>query len=556
MAPAAAYDLLVEDDRIRLKQREQARKRKKAIKKYLREQEQRVILGGHDVTGTRVTEDTPLKPAVEEQKRKKKKKKADGVEEEVEEAQPDAATRSPGKANGVKPLEAIVCTSPLMMPLPPQQTTPSRRQGVGLLSPSRKKPQPSNILKRSGQILGRGAFGTVYMGLDTATGELIAIKEIIFKDATEEVKRQIAGVVKEISLMKRLVHPNIVQYYGADRQDVKLQIYMEYVPGGSLRSILDNFGRLTQSVVAKYIRQMLQGLEFLHAESVAHMDIKGDNALLGVTGEVKLADFGASEMIDDLSNKVAGTPYFMAPEVVKGIGHTVSADIWSVGITVIELTTGVPPLSDIKDPFAVMFRIARSCDPPPIPDFFAPNTAEFVRMCLQVDPLRRPTASQLLTVPYVEQAYEDEPQEGNASLPQLKPPQQKATNHVPGGVGQARPAWGSMKSMAGQRSIAGASTGSRMTDMNPMQSVGSERPRSPGQPSIRRSSQGCGNTDEVKRFVRAEGAKAVNNDVSDIDYLERLHQQLTKGIITLFEYQTKKAQLLGSSKGVLEPCGE
>ena len=257
-------ELILEDEQIRKRQREEARERKREIKRRLRQQELKIQVGGHDKTGTRVTEDTPL-------------------------------------------------------PKAPTQNKPNLSDNKD--SFHKKCP----IVKNEGKIIGKGANGTVFIGLNTSSGELVAIKEVIFMKNEENKKEtdlrdQVTAAIKEINLMKKLLHPNIVRYYGAERTSNVLQIIMEYVPGGSLRSILNHFGRLDDRLVACYARQMLLGLIYLHSQSVAHLDIKSDNALLGVTGEVKLADFGAAEMLENCqSGKAVGTPAFMAPEIIHGM---------------------------------------------------------------------------------------------------------------------------------------------------------------------------------------------------------------------------------------------
>jgi hypothetical protein len=142
------------------------------------------------------------------------------------------------------------------------------------------------------EMLGQGAFGVVYLGLNIDTGELMAVKQM----ATEEVsKRELSSLDNEINLLKNLRHPNIVRYIGTEITSAHMSIFLEYVPGGSLKALIDKFGQLEESVVRSYTRQLLVGLEYLHRNGFAHRDIKGANCLVGNDGVIKLADFGNSK---------------------------------------------------------------------------------------------------------------------------------------------------------------------------------------------------------------------------------------------------------------------
>ncbi|KAJ9460972.1 Mitogen-activated protein kinase kinase kinase 2 [Diplonema papillatum] len=353
-------DLLLEDDRIRERQREENRARKRNIKRLLKVQDKKGKLGGHDRTGTRVTDDTPLKaPPNLSTSTAATSATAATSSSRTSVRLPQSSDSNSGRLVKSPTEETVLgsTTSSMDLPSRPAQALPKIDSGRA------KRVKTSNILKNTSQILGSGAHGTVYLGLNTVNGELVAIKEISFQKMgqnSEEVRQQINNIVREIALMKALDHPNIVPYYGAERNKQTLQIVMEYIPGGSLKSIIQHFGHLHERVVRRYGGQMLCGLEYLHGQGVAHLDIKNDNALLAVTGEVKLADFGGSEKFagGNLSTKTVGTPLFMAPEVIKGTGHSVSADIWSLGITFIELLAGEAPMYGIRDGFAVMFKPA------------------------------------------------------------------------------------------------------------------------------------------------------------------------------------------------------
>lgn len=138
-----------------------------------------------------------------------------------------------------------------------------------------------------GEILGKGAFGTVYLGLNQITGELMAVKQL---NTNEVSQKELATLEHEIEILTGLVHPNIVQYLGTERESDKLSIFLEYVPGGSIRNLLEKFGTLEEKIIRVYCRQLLLGLEYLHRNGIAHRDIKGANVLLSTDGTIKLAD--------------------------------------------------------------------------------------------------------------------------------------------------------------------------------------------------------------------------------------------------------------------------
>lgn len=262
-----------------------------------------------------------------------------------------------------------------------------------------------------GELIGIGAFGRVFSGLNNDTGELMAVKQVgIAKDENlrGRVAEHIIALESEVMVLKNLKHENIVRYLGIERSDEGLNIFLEYVSGGSIASLLAKFGKFQENVIRSYTRQILKGLDYLHQRHIMHRDIKGANILIDKSGVVKLADFGASKKIEDLATigsagckSIKGTPYWMAPEVIKQTGHGRPADIWSVACTVIEMATGKPPWSNYNAPVAAMFHIASSKDPPPIPDHLSPEAQDFLRLCFNRVPTERPNASRLLKHPFI-----------------------------------------------------------------------------------------------------------------------------------------------------------
>ncbi|KAL7601731.1 hypothetical protein Lser_V15G24294 [Lactuca serriola] len=253
---------------------------------------------------------------------------------------------------------------------------------------------------QKGDFLGRGSYGTVYEGF-TEHGIFFAVKEVSLLDEGSQGQQSIVQLEQEISLLSQFKHENIVRYLGTDTGDGKLYIFLELVTKGSLASLYQKY-HLGDSQVSVYTRQILSGLSYLHERNVVHRDIKCANILVDVTGSVKLADFGlakATKLNDIKSCK--GTPYWMAPEVVnrKNNGYGLAVDIWSLGCTVLEMLTRKIPYSHLEG-MQALFRIGRG-EPPPIPETLSVEAQDFIVKCLQVNPIHRPTAAQLLMHPFV-----------------------------------------------------------------------------------------------------------------------------------------------------------
>ncbi|KAM7250891.1 hypothetical protein ACFE04_022774 [Oxalis oulophora] len=253
---------------------------------------------------------------------------------------------------------------------------------------------------QKGQLLGSGSFGTVYEGY-TVDGDFFAVKEVSLLDQGSQGRQSIFQLEQEISLLSQFEHENIVQYRGTDKDESKLYIFLELVTKGSLSSLYQKYN-LRDSQVSAYTRQILNGLKYLHDRNVVHRDIKCANILVDASGSVKLADFGlakATKMNDVMSSK--GSPYWMAPEVVNGKneGYGLTADIWSLGCTVLEMLTSQHPYYPLEG-MPALFRIGRG-KPPDIPDSLSMDAQDFILKCLKVNPSDRPTAAQLLGHPFL-----------------------------------------------------------------------------------------------------------------------------------------------------------
>ena len=225
--------------------------------------------------------------------------------------------------------------------------------------------------------------------------------------ATERLK-SLASLEHEIELYKRLAHRHIVRYIGMQRDEQRsnLHVFLEFVPGGSIASMLQRFGHFSEQLVRLYTRQLLLGLEYLHGRRVIHRDLKGANVLIDGEGVVKLADFGASTAFEQTNlshgfKSIRGSVYWMAPEVMKGTGYGRRADIWSVGCTVIEMITANHPWPELDNGWAAMFHIAKSGKGPPIPPECSDLCRSFLEKCFVLDPRQRATATDLLSHPFV-----------------------------------------------------------------------------------------------------------------------------------------------------------
>ncbi|XP_050976002.1 uncharacterized protein map3k19 isoform X2 [Labeo rohita] len=259
-----------------------------------------------------------------------------------------------------------------------------------------------------GEVLGKGAYGTVYCGL-TSQGQLIAVKQVALDASTSEMaEKEYERLEREVDLLKTLHHTNIVGFLGTALCENTVSIFMEYVPGGSISNILSRFGPLPEKVFVLYTRQILEGVAYLHANRVIHRDLKGNNIMLMPNGVVKLIDFGCARRLQtstgsksDLMKSVHGTPYWMAPEVISETGHGRKSDIWSIGCTVYEMATGKPPLAHMNKMAALFYIGAQKGLMPSLSDDFSTHAKSFVTACLTRDPKQRPTADELLRHPFI-----------------------------------------------------------------------------------------------------------------------------------------------------------
>ncbi|KAK9398436.1 misshapen-like kinase 1 [Crotalus adamanteus] len=275
------------------------------------------------------------------------------------------------------------------------------------------------------EVVGNGTYGQVYKGRHVKTGQLAAIKVMdVTEDEEEEIKQ-------EINMLKKYSHHrNIATYYGAfvkkspPGNDDQLWLVMEFCGAGSVTDLVKNTkgNALKEDCIAYVCREILRGLAHLHAHKVIHRDIKGQNVLLTENAEVKLVDFGVSAQLDRTvgrRNTFIGTPYWMAPEVIAcdenpDATYDYRSDIWSLGITAIEMAEGAPPLCDMH-PMRALFLIPRNPPPKLKSKKWSKKFIDFIDNCLIKAYPNRPPTEQLLKFPFIR----DQPTERQVRI-QLK----------------------------------------------------------------------------------------------------------------------------------------
>ncbi|OHT08288.1 STE family protein kinase [Tritrichomonas foetus] len=264
-----------------------------------------------------------------------------------------------------------------------------------------QKVNPHTFLQEITKI-DEGSTCIVYSAKDPKTGKTIVMKEM---ELTEKNQRLL---LEETRIMAAMQHPNIVGFHSAYRVDNILWLLMEYMDGGSLTNVA-TYCECQEPHIAYFARETLKALAYMHENNKIHRDFKTDNVLLTAEGEVKLADFGYTAQLaaaNECRKSVVGTPYWMAPELIKAQSYTFSVDIWSLGIMCRELAEGEPPYVEVA-PMKALYRIVSDG----IPEISnresrSPEFLDFLDRCLALNPEQRPKANDLLNHPFLQQACE------------------------------------------------------------------------------------------------------------------------------------------------------
>ncbi|MCJ1351063.1 MAG: signal transducing kinase of the PAK [Icmadophila ericetorum] len=323
------------------------------------------------------------------------------------------------KQSAQNPVSPISPQQPFMQSPDSQGTPLSPSQPRGPTARPRQRPRQStgvDIVARLNAIcspgdptrmyrnlnkIGQGASGGVYTANEVATNRCVAIKQM---NLEQQPKKDL--IINEILVMKDSKHKNIVNYMDSFLVKGDLWVIMEYMEGGSLTDVV-TFNIMSEGQIAAVCRETLNGLQHLHSKGVIHRDIKSDNILLSMDGNIKLTDFGFCAQINESQSKrstMVGTPYWMAPEVVTRKDYGRKVDIWSLGIMAIEMIEGEPPYLT-ESPLRALYLIATN-GTPKIKDEqnLSPIFKDFLVLALKVDPEKRASAHDLLRHQFMQTA--------------------------------------------------------------------------------------------------------------------------------------------------------
>ncbi|WFD24325.1 non-specific serine/threonine protein kinase [Malassezia equina] len=348
--------------------------------------------------------------------------------------QPYTSNPSPGKAEMIarshsqRERERINKEKELRPPLgtngvPRRRSQRSKISNAKVLERLRAVCMPGDPTKMFTNLekIGQGASGGVFTARSLGSNQLVAIKQMVLQ---QQPKKDL--IVNEIEVMKQSRHPNIVNFLSAYMTNGELWVVMEYMEGGPLTDIV-LYSILSEGQIAAIAREVLTGLRHLHSQGVIHRDIKSDNVLMSMRGEVKLTDFGFCAQLGPSQSKrvtMVGTPYWMAPEVVTRKEYGPRVDIWSLGILCIEMIEGEPPYLN-ENPLRALYLIATNGTPKlHNPEKLSPLMNDFLKVCLVVDAEKRPDAVDLLEHEFLSHA-----DSLTSLIPYIQAAQEQRTSH-------------------------------------------------------------------------------------------------------------------------------
>lgn len=254
--------------------------------------------------------------------------------------------------------------------------------------------------------LGKGKFGNVYLCEEKVSGYIVAIKamyksELQVNNAEQQLRR-------EIEIQAKLRHPNILRLYGYFHDDRCVYLILEYAPNGEVYKILRKSGPFSEPVAAQYLMQMANALKYLHARNVIHRDIKPENLLIGLRGEIKLADFGWSIHTQNRRQTLCGTLDYLSPEMVEGRQHDEKVDIWSLGVLCYEFLVGRPPFENEnhRETYRRIVHVDLR-----FPDSVSAEARDLIVQLLQKDSAKRVSLGQVLRHPWILRYCQQDPPE-------------------------------------------------------------------------------------------------------------------------------------------------